>query len=187
MSSYGLAVDLKKCVGCKACVVACKAENEVPDGVFRLTTHELEQGSFPDVETEFKHDQCRHCGNAPCVSVCPTKSSYTDDEGFVRIDYSRCIGCKACMVACPYDARFINPDGGYADKCTYCIHRVKEGKDPACVNTCPTGARVFGDLDDPTSEIRKKIRNNRVSAPKEEAGTNPKFFYLNEELAEVGA
>jgi Fe-S-cluster-containing dehydrogenase component len=91
------------------------------------------------------------------------------------------------MVACPYDARFINPDGGYADKCTYCIHRVKEGKDPACVNTCPTGARVFGDLDDPTSEIRKKIRNNRVSTPKEEAGTNPKFFYLNEELAEVEA
>ncbi|MEF8837674.1 MAG: 4Fe-4S dicluster domain-containing protein [Candidatus Bipolaricaulota bacterium] len=187
MTRYALAVDLKKCVGCKACVVACKAENEVPDGVFRLTTYEVEKGSFPEVDTELRHDQCRHCETAPCVSVCPTKASYTDDEGLVRIDYSKCIGCKACMVACPYDARFINPEGGYADKCTYCIHRVKEGKEPACVNTCPTGARVFGDLDNPDSEIRKSMRNNRVSAPKEEAGTNPKFYYLNKELEEVKA
>ena len=185
MTRYGLAVDLEKCVGCKACIIACKAENEVPQGVFRLTTHELEQGSFPSVKTEFRHDQCRHCENAPCISVCPTKASYKDEEGFVRIDYSKCIGCKACMVACPYDARFINPEGGYADKCTYCIHRVREDKDPACVNTCPTEARVFGDLDDKRSSIRKAIGNNRVSLPKKEAGTNPKFFYLNKKLEEV--
>ncbi len=187
MANYGLAVDLEKCVGCKACVVSCKAENEVPEGVFRLTTYELEQGSFPDLETEFRHDQCRHCENAPCVSVCPTKASYQDEDGFVKIDYSKCIGCKACMVACPYDARFINPEGGYADKCTYCIHRVKEEKDPACVNTCPTGARIFGDLEDPSSRIRREITNNRVTLPQEEAGTNPKFFYLNRELNEVRA
>ena len=185
MSRYGLAVDLKKCVGCKACVVGCKAENEVPESVFRLTTHEIEKGSFPHVETEFRHDQCRHCENAPCISVCPTKASYKDEKGFVRIDFAKCIGCKACMVACPYDARFINPEGGYADKCTYCIHRVNEGKDPACVNTCPTGARIFGDLDDPNSDIRGELRGNQVAVPQEEAGTDPKFFYLNKKLAEV--
>lgn len=187
MTNYAMAVDLKKCVGCGACVVACKAENDVPDGVYRLSTHEKERGTFPDVETEFRHDQCRHCSNAPCVSVCPTGSSYTDEDGLVKIDYSRCIGCKACMVACPYDARFINPAEGYADKCTFCAHRVKEDKDPACVNTCPTGARTFGDLDDPNSEIRKELRDNQVSVPQEEAGTNPKFYYLNKKLAEVNA
>lgn len=185
MTRYAMAVDLNRCVGCNACMVACKAENEVPDGVFRLTVHELEMGTFPEPETEFRHDQCRHCDNAPCVSVCPTRASYTDENGFVRIDCSKCIGCKACMVACPYDARFNNPDGGYADKCTFCIHRVKEEKEPACVKTCPTGARIFGDLDDPKSDIRQAIEDNRASRPKEEAGTRPKFFYLNEEIAEV--
>jgi len=185
MTRYAMAVDLKKCVGCNACTVACKAENEVPEGVFRLTVYELELGSFPEIKTEFRHDQCRHCDNAPCVSVCPTKASYEDEEGFVRIDYGRCIGCKACMVACPYDARFINPDDGYADKCTYCHHRVKDEKKPACVNTCPTGARIFGDLSDPDSRIRKELKSNDVSVPKEEAGTDPKFFYLNKKLAEV--
>lgn len=185
MVRYGMAVDLNKCVGCSACMVACKAENEVPDNVFRLTVFELEVGSFPEVKTEFRHDQCRHCENAPCVSVCPTRASYTDDKGFVRINYSKCIGCKACMVACPYDARFINPEGGYADKCTFCLHRVEEDREPSCVKTCPTSARIFGDLNDPNTEISQALKSNRVSVPKEEAGTHPKFFYLNKELVEV--
>ncbi len=185
MARYAMAVDLEKCVGCGACVVACKAENEVPEGKFRLVTYEIEQGHFPDPKIELRHEQCRHCDNAPCVAVCPTRASYVDDNGLVRLDYTKCIGCKACMVACPYDARFINPDGGYADKCTYCFHRVERGEKPACVKTCPTGARIFGDLDDPRSDINKALSDNRVSIPKKEAGTEPKFFYLNEELTEV--
>lgn len=183
MSKYAMAVDLEKCVGCGACMVACKAENQVPPGVFRLTVYELEQGVFPHLKIEFRHDQCRHCEIAPCVSVCPTGASFKDPNGTVRLNHTKCIGCKACVVACPYQARFMNPEKGYAEKCSFCDTRLMEGKEPVCVQTCPVGARIFGDLDDPKSSIWAALRKNKVDVPKKEAGTRPKFFYLNKKIA----
>ena len=184
MGKYAMAVDLEKCIGCGACIVACKAENRVPADVFRLTVYELEQGTFPDVKIEFRHDQCRHCEIAPCVSVCPTGASFIDNNGLVRLNATRCIGCKACVVACPYDARFTNPDKGFAEKCSFCDHLLDEGKKPACVQTCPTGARTFGDLDDPKSDIRVALKNKKIHVPQKEIGTRPKFFYLKKKIME---
>jgi Fe-S-cluster-containing dehydrogenase component len=160
-------------------MVACKTENELPEGNFRLRIREVVVGSFPDLQGEFRMEQCFHCDNAPCVSVCPTGATYKTPEGIVLVDASRCTGCKACITACPYGMRYVHP-GGYVDKCTFCEHRVAEGKVPACVETCPTGARAFGDLDDAPSPVRKAINRSRcVDVLKRQTGARPKLYYLN--------
>ncbi|RKY90252.1 MAG: tetrathionate reductase, partial [Ignavibacteriae bacterium] len=116
--------------------------------------------------------------NPPCVSCCPTGASHVHDVGVVvLVTHEECIGCKACLASCPYDARFINPEG-YADKCTFCIHRVEKGEDPACVSVCPTHCMHFGDLDDPNSEVSKLLNSRRNHALIPEAGTKPQIFYL---------
>ncbi len=144
--------------------------------------------------------QCQQCDRPPCVEVCPTKATWKEPDGIVVIDYSWCIGCRYCAAACPYQARFfnwrppelprdaINPDQGYLsnrirpagvmEKCTFCLHRVRRGRLPACLEACPAGARVFGNLRDPDSEIRWVIENRRVFILKEEQGTAPSFYYF---------
>ncbi len=112
------------------------------------------------------------------MSCCPTGASHVHDFGkVVLVDHDKCIGCKACIAACPYDARFVHPDG-YADKCTFCIHRVEQGLDPACVSVCPTHSMYFGDLDDPDSEVSRLIASRRHFVLKPDAGTHPRIFYL---------
>ncbi|MBI3941631.1 MAG: 4Fe-4S dicluster domain-containing protein [Chloroflexi bacterium] len=145
MSRYGMTIDLDRCIGCEACVVACKMENEVSVHHYRLRMREIVVGTFPHLQGEFRLEQCFHCENAPCVVVCPTGATYKNDEGLVLVDPAKCIGCKACVTACPYAMRYIHPEG-YVDKCNFCAHRLALGQQPACVETCPTGARVFGDL-----------------------------------------
>lgn len=144
--------------------------------------------------------QCQQCDNPPCVSVCPVEATWKDDDGIVVIDYNWCIGCRYCQAACPYHARRfnwrrpeipaneINPNQSYLsnrirpqgvmEKCTFCLHRTREGRLPACLEACPTGARVFGNLLDPNSEIRWVLANKRVFVLKEELGTRPSFFYF---------
>jgi tetrathionate reductase subunit B len=176
---YGMLIDLSACVGCAACAVACKMENQVPAGASRLVIRERELGTFPDLAVEFRPEQCMHCENPSCVSVCPTGASYQTAEGMVMVDANKCIACGACVAACPYNARFIHP-AGYADKCTFCSHRVVKGQEPACVATCPTAARIFGDLDDPKSAIAQTLQKagqGHVLRP--ELGTKPKVVYLN--------
>jgi Fe-S-cluster-containing dehydrogenase component len=143
---------------------------------------------------------CQHCRNAPCTKVCPTGATWTEKDGIVVIDYDWCIGCRCCMAACPYGARQFNwrqpsiPDGelnpamhylgnrprprGVVEKCTFCIQRVRAGRYPACVEVCPVGARKFGNLLDPDSEIRYIIDHKRVMVLKKELNTMPKFFYF---------
>jgi Fe-S-cluster-containing dehydrogenase component len=112
------------------------------------------------------------------VYCCPTGASHVEDFGkTVQVTANRCIGCKACVAACPYGARFINPKG-YADKCTFCMHRVKEGKDPACVSVCPTRCMYFGDLDDPKSQVNELLRTRTHHTLLPEAGTKPRVYYL---------
>ena len=174
---FAMTVDTRRCVGCQACVLACKAENDLPENGFRdWLVHETD-GKFPNLHMEIRSERCHHCENAPCVTACPTGASHVSTGGTVLVERSKCTGCKACMAACPYDARFIHPDG-YADKCTFCLHRVEKGELPASVEICPTKALTFGDLADPESDVAKLrvSRKNKVIKP--EQGTEPQQFFL---------
>jgi Fe-S-cluster-containing dehydrogenase component len=178
MSRYAMVIDTKKCVGCMDCVVACKTENKVPEGYNRDWIVQESKGKFPDLHLEIRSERCNHCDNTPCVSCCPTGASHIHDPGkVVLVEKDLCIGCKACLAGCPYDARFINPEG-YADKCTFCIHRVEKGLKPACVSVCPAYCMYFGDLDDPLSEVNKLLNERKYHALIPEAGTKPRIFYL---------
>jgi Fe-S-cluster-containing dehydrogenase component len=158
------------------------------------------EGPVPKPDKFYMPVQCQQCDNPPCVSVCPVEATWKEDDGIVVVDYDWCIGCRYCEAACPYHARRfnwskpeispeeINPDQSYLsnrirpqgvmEKCTFCLHRTREGRLPACLEACPTGARVFGNLLDPDSEIRWVLANKRVYVLKEELGTKPSFFYF---------
>jgi molybdopterin-containing oxidoreductase family iron-sulfur binding subunit len=167
---------------------------------------DMEQGSTTYDHTVPRDDkyympvQCQQCDNPPCVTVCPVEATWKEEDGIVVVDYNWCIGCRYCEAACPYHARRfnweqpeipqeeINADQGYLsnrirpqgtmEKCHFCLHRTREGRLPACLEACPTGARVFGDLNDPDSDINWVLKNKRVFVLKEELGTRPSFFYF---------
>ncbi len=175
---YGMVVDTKRCVGCSACVLACMSENDTPEGYCRDWIVTEIKGVFPDLHQEIRSERCMHCSNPPCVDVCPTGASFIGEGGIVLVEPNKCTGCKACITACPYDARYVHP-GGYVDKCTFCIHRVKNGQLPACVTVCPTKALTFGDLDDPGSEVAELLRTRKSKVLLPEAGTEPNVFFLS--------
>jgi Fe-S-cluster-containing dehydrogenase component len=172
-----MAIDTRRCVGCNACVLACKAENNLPEGGYRnwITTETV--GEFPHLKMEIRSERCNHCSLAPCVSACPTGASQIAEGGVVLVDPDRCTGCKACIAACPYGARYVHPDG-HVDKCTFCLHRVQRGQMPACVDICPTKALVFGDINDPNSEISQLLRERDYKVNKPELGLKPNVFFL---------
>lgn len=174
---YAIAVDTRRCVGCTACVLNCKAENAVPDGAFRSRIVTETTGTYPSLAMEIRSERCNQCDDAPCVSNCPTGASYYAKGGIVLVDRDLCTGCKACVAACPYEARYIHDDG-YADKCTFCIHRLGRGLLPACVTNCPTNALTFGDINDPLTEISKLLRTRQHKVRQPEEGTSPNVHYL---------
>ena len=174
---YAMAIDTIRCVGCSDCVVACQTENNVPIGYCRDWIVEETSGEYPDLRMEIRSERCNHCDNSPCVRCCPTNAIHYSDGGIVLVTSDECTGCKACIASCPYDARFVHPDG-YIDKCTFCIHRVSDGKSPACVAVCPTHAMIFGDLDNPKSEISKVLKTRQHKTLIPEAGTSPRVYYL---------
>ncbi|MBX3042176.1 MAG: 4Fe-4S dicluster domain-containing protein [Candidatus Kapabacteria bacterium] len=179
MARYGMVIDTKKCVGCMDCVAVCKTENEVPLGFDRDWIVYESKGKFPDIHMEIRTERCNHCDNPPCVYCCPCGASQkTDFGGIVLVDYDKCSGCKACIAACPYDARFIHPTEKVAMKCTFCVHRIKDGKDPACVSVCPTNCMYFGDFDDPQSEVNKLLNSRKHHSLNPAAGTKPQIYYL---------
>ncbi len=169
MSKYGMVMDLDRCIGCNACVIACKVEHNTPQGINFTKILEQEIGSYPDVKRQFLPVMCNHCDDAPCIDVCPTKATYArEDDGIVLVDWDKCIGCGACVLACPYDQRFqvfdertpfpgdqsdfARPDVKRADqgaiaKCDFCYHRIDDNREPACVEVCPTNARIFGETE----------------------------------------
>ncbi|MRX80930.1 4Fe-4S dicluster domain-containing protein [Eggerthella guodeyinii] len=153
----GMAIDLALCIGCNACAVACKMENGVGLGHFNTWVESWDVDRDGDVRRASVPKLCNHCANPACVSVCPTGASYVDADGSVQIDTGKCIGCKYCMAACPYGVRYLVEETGDVHKCTFCHHRSSNGLLPACVGTCVTKARVFGDLNDPDSDVSKLL------------------------------
>jgi len=199
---YAMLIDLRRCIGCRACMLACAQENGAPLDYTYVNAGEyltlwalgkLEGYNTRVLQVETKGEVkyipllCMHCENAPCIAVCPTGASYKAENGIVKINYSRCVGCKMCVAACPYGARYVRKvskttaPAGVVDKCNFCAHRVEKGKKPRCVEICPTRCRIFGDLDDPNSDINKALKvidPRSVKVLKEELGTRPKVFYV---------
>ncbi|MEY8314660.1 4Fe-4S dicluster domain-containing protein [Adlercreutzia muris] len=203
MTKLGIAIDLERCVGCHTCANACKMQNNVPTGMLwnRVLTEGCDVidgavGAYPNLTRTYLPLACQHCENAACLRACPTGATYKDEMGRVEIDYDKCIGCRMCMAACPYNARSFNweepvrdvdfsyGDGavpvrskGVAEKCTLCKERTDRGEEPRCVQCCPLDARIFGDLDDPNSEVSKVIVERKARVLLEEQGTRPQVFY----------
>jgi Fe-S-cluster-containing dehydrogenase component/formate-dependent nitrite reductase membrane component NrfD len=173
----GFVIDQSRCIGCHACTVACKAENNVPLGRFRTWVKYTETGAFPQVRRHFTVLRCNQCTDAPCVTICPVRALEKRADGIVDVDPAACIGCKACMQGCPYDALYINDGTGTAQKCHFCAHRVEQGLAPACAIVCPTEAIIPGDFHDPDSRVSRMRREEPLTARKVEAGTGPNVFY----------
>jgi tetrathionate reductase subunit B len=175
-----------RCIDCKACQVACKAENGTPLGQSRNWIKDSGiKGQFPDLHQTFAPGNCMHCSQAPCVRVCPTYASYQRGDGIVSVDERKCIGCKYCLQACPYNARFLNKETGAADKCSFCLHRLEQGKIPSCVNTCLGKARVAGDLNDSGSEVSRLLATYPSRQILVEAGTGPAIFFIDARVPDV--
>lgn len=177
---YGMLIDLRRCVGCQACTVACTIENQPPLGQFRTTVNQYEVTQGQESAFMMQPRLCNHCENPPCIPVCPTGATFQRQDGIVVVDSHWCVGCGYCVQACPYDARFINHDTNTADKCTFCAHRLEAGLLPACVETCVGEARIIGDLNDPGSQISRMLAEHRdeIKVLKPSAETSPCVFYL---------
>ena len=199
MPRYGLVIDLKRCIGCHSCSIACKAENGTPPGVWWSKVLTKEKGAYPSTTISYVPLMCMQCKNAACVDVCPTGASYKRPNGIVAVDSDKCMGCKYCEVACPYGARTVTQikpyysrhgltpyeavmyrkhKVGVVEKCNLCMERVERGEEPACVATCPGYARHFGDLDDPNSNVSKLIAQRHGFQLLPELGTDPSVYYL---------
>ncbi len=198
---YAMGVDVHKCIGCGRCANACKTENEVPrEPIYFRTWVERyivpNQGEtqvdspnggidgFPEVAKEkdilrtfFVPKLCNHCAKPPCVQVCPVGATFQSRDGVVLVDQSYCVGCRYCIQACPYGARYLHPVKKVADKCTFCYHRIVNGQVPACVEVCPTQARIFGEAGLQSSPLRRFLRFNDVTVLKSWLNTRPKVYY----------
>ena len=191
---YGMVIDVRRCSGCQACSIACKSEFDVPIGAARSWVEHHEAGVFPNTEKRMLPRLCNHCSEPPCVDVCPAEgATYKRDDGIVVVDENVCIGCAKCVEACPYDARFMNSfkgdpgltkGNGAADKCDFCLHRISRGVAPACVNTCPGKARIFGDLNDPSSEVAKLVAEIDATVLRRDKKTKPSVFYIGADWIE---
>jgi tetrathionate reductase subunit B len=199
---YGMGIEIDKCIGCSRCVEACKAENGVPKEPFFFRTwieryvitkehgatvesvnvrdnrsKEMSQDERDVLRSFFVPKLCNHCANPPCVQVCPVGATFSTQDGAVLVDDKRCIGCRYCIQACPYGARYLHPQTKTADKCTFCYHRVVKGLLPACVEVCPTQARIFGDLKSKASRLIRFTRMNKIHVLKPSLNTEPKVYY----------
>jgi len=198
---YAMGVQIERCIGCGKCVEACKIENDVPlepyyfrtwveryiiyaDGEVRVDSPNGGIDGFPPVENDkqilrtfFVPKLCNHCENPPCVQVCPVGATFKSQDGVVLVDEDYCIGCRYCIQACPYGARFLDPRTKTADKCTFCYHRITKGLLPACVEVCPTQARIFGELGKLSTPLNRMLRQSHIQVLKAHMNTEPKVFY----------
>jgi molybdopterin-containing oxidoreductase family iron-sulfur binding subunit len=229
MAKYSMIVDLDRCQGCRACMEACKIENNTTESMFWMYVFRFEEGQFPNTKMHFLPRPCQHCDNAPCVKVCPVGARFKREDGLVLTDPDRCIGCRYCELACPYSVNYFNwqkpeegaysnlidwkdadlepvtggaippyknpdldlkygdeqrrtagggHDKGVMEKCTFCVHRVEKGMQPACVDTCPVKALIFGDVEDPDTPISRYMVEKEPWRLLEDAGTDPRVMYV---------
>lgn len=186
-ATYGMAIDLAKCIGCHACTVACKKEHEIVFGGYNTWVEDWDVGSYPDVTRAHLPKLCNHCEDAPCIPVCPVGATFYEYGGAVVIDIEKCIGCGACVSACPYGARFMDDEAKKAGKCNFCFDRAVAGMQPECVSTCVTHARVFGDLNDPESDVAKLFESGGAETLAEEKiglTVHVKYIGLNDTVKE---
>ncbi len=189
---YGFVIDVSRCIDCRACLVACSVENDVPMNHTRIWVKDAGlKGSFPNLERMFIPYNCMHCENPPCIEVCVSGATYKDaDSGLVLVDQEACIGCRFCVEACPYDARYTDERRGVVDKCDGCIKRLERGLQPACVATCVGGSRMFGDLNDPNSEVSIALKHassiQRLDYEKDGHDTDPNIYYINGDVLHSG-
>ncbi|MBT3242151.1 MAG: 4Fe-4S dicluster domain-containing protein [Bacteroidetes bacterium] len=198
---YGMAIDIEKCIGCGNCAKACKIENDVPEEPFFFRTWveqytilndgskiiTSENGGLNGASQDYTPDEifksffvpkmCNHCTNSPCTQVCPVGATFESPEGVALVDSTYCIGCRYCVQACPYGCRYIHPKTKIADKCTLCYHRITNGQVPACQEVCPTNAKIFGDLNDRSSELVQFIKKHDWQILKPHMNTKPKVVY----------
>jgi len=196
----GMVIDLTRCEpGCTICLDACREENNVAfHDDARWDVHWIRKVKIrPKDESHGTEEKtvllmCNHCDDPPCVQVCPVQATFKREDGIVLVDHHRCIGCRYCMIACPYNARYFNykenedwpnkeypkRSHGVPEACNFCAHLVDQGKMPACVDACDAGALVFGDLNDPNSEISRVIDENSMKKTREDGGTEPKVYYI---------
>jgi tetrathionate reductase subunit B len=157
---YVMLADITRCINCKACVVACRAEWGTPLGHSRDWVREVESTSADGLpQLQLFPGRCQHCDDAPCVESCPSGAAWKRADGIVLVDDALCSGCELCVPACPYDARWLNPVTNTISKCTFCQPRVDQGLAPACVQTCVGGALQFGDANDPASKVSELLRS----------------------------
>ena len=220
---WGMVIDVDRCTGCEACVVACQAENNIPlneedrfhqgRAIEWIRIERYWEGEYPDVKAKFLPVLCQHCENAPCEPVCPVYATYHNDQGMNVQVYNRCVGTRYCANNDPYQVRFfnfwepewpeslenqLNPDvtvrtRGLMEKCTFCVQRIRrterdlknDGRDlrdgelqPACAQTCPTDALVFGNMKDPESRVSLLAKSDRHYKLLENLGTEPNVIYL---------
>jgi tetrathionate reductase subunit B len=177
-----MVIDLERCIGCDACSVACKLENNSIDFWIKVETLKNAQkdtpiGQFPDLKMEWLLHLCNHCANPPCVDACPNNALVKRDDGIILLDEELCDGCQACMNACPYHIIIFNPDKNIIEKCNFCAHRVDKGLEPFCVICCEGQAIHFGDINDSNSYVSKLIAEKDTFQLKIEALTDPFVYY----------
>lgn len=199
---YGMVINLARCIGCNACTLACKQSHGTGPKIYYSHVDVSETGTYPSARQVYLPVLCNHCTNAACVNVCPTGATQKQPNGIVTVNADDCIGCRYCMIACPYDIRqfvastskgyypdkggltawekvaYVKHTAGTVEKCDFCADRLAQGKEPACVHTCVGEARIFGDLDDPNSEISQLVMQHNAQPLKADAGTEPNVFYF---------
>ena len=183
MARYAMVIDQERCVGCHSCAVACRSEWDVPVGFARTRVQQTGvQGTMPECSSVFHVAQCNQCERPSCIPACPTGATWQEPNGIVRINKELCIGCGSCVAACPYGARYINADKGKADKCDFCSDRLTQGLEPACVATCPGKAKIFGDLEDPKSNVFNLVyREGARRIETAQTAIGPNVFYAGKE------
>ncbi|WP_155312901.1 4Fe-4S dicluster domain-containing protein [Desulfosarcina ovata] len=169
MARYVMVVNLTLCMRCRACIVACKTEHDLPvrdaagNECYRIRVHEYEYGNYPNVERPFAPVFCMQCKVASCIDACPIPGVINrGEDGIVVVDNDKCDGCKACLQACPYDALSFNHESHAVEKCDFCSERLSQNLRPACVASCMGKALTFGDIDDPESEVSRLMTKKGV-------------------------
>lgn len=180
---FGMVIDINRCTGCQSCVIACKAQNKTVADHFNTRILSIEDGNYPDSRIIYNPIQCNQCEDPPCVPACPVDAAFKLPNGIVVTDWDKCQGIGECVKACPYDARFIDTrykgeEGGKSDKCDFCVNRLEQGLEPACVEACSPKARLFGDINAPVGEFADYLKRSDITVRKPDLKLKTNLMYV---------